>query len=94
MSFAGITADSIQRESMGSTTLIIANFSSVTSSTYIPAIPNAVSYWAAGESTGISVSTSMASAGVSGASSGVYFYLMSNGAGGAQDGRLFIMSRI
>ena len=94
MAYAGITPDSVFRESVGSMTMVIATFSAVTSSTWTSGLPNALTYWAAGESTGISVSTAMASASASGSSAGVYFYLNSGGNGGAQSGRLVVLSRV
>ena len=94
MAFAGITADSIFRESVGSLTLIQANFSALTSGLWIGGVPNAVTYWGSGESTGVNVSTAMANASATGSSAGVYFYMISDNAGSSQQGKLFVLSRM
>lgn len=91
MAFTGTAADSIQRESTGSTTLLIANFAAMTSALWISGVPNAVGFWANGETSAVGVSTAMASSSATGSSAGVYFYLISNL--GAQNTKLYVMSR-
>ena len=94
MAFAGATASLVQRESLGSLTLLICSFSAVQSSTYIPGVPNAIGYWATGVSVGVGITTAMAAASASAQSSGVYFNLTCGGGGDAQPVKLYILSRI
>ena len=45
MAIAAITAENTYRESMGSTTLIMATFASVSTGQWTHGLPNVVAYW-------------------------------------------------
>jgi len=50
MAVTAITPDKVYRESMGSTTLIMATFAAISTGQWTHGLPNVVAYWCAMES--------------------------------------------
>ena len=90
MAYSALTASTVDRESMGSLTLHIATFASVDSGVWVSKLPNAVTYWASGDSGGgIGVSAVNATAGTDGVT-----FLLTVGEGlHAQKVKLYVGSR-
>lgn len=90
MAYSVLTASTVERESMGSLTLNIATFASVDSGVWASGLPNAVTYWATGDSGGgVGVSAVSASAGTTGMT-----FILTVGEGlHAQKVKLFVASR-